>query len=208
MAYYDARAAEYDESIFFQSGAFATESPHAVSLRLVKRAVKSLPVVGSTLELACGTGVWTRDLLDLTRELHAVDASNRMITLNRLACRGSVTYECADIFEWEPTRRFDRVATAFFMSHVPDELLVPFAEKIRRANADGGDVLVVDEARAEDGAQPQTETVRQLADGSRFPIVKIYRDVEEICEIFAGVRYRATVKFSAGRFFAISLAKG
>lgn len=209
IAYYDARAAEYDESLGFRSGDFAPEGPDAASMRLVQRVLRRLPVADSTLELACGTGIWTRDLLKATIELHAVDASNRMITLNRAACRGRVTYECADIFEWEPTRSFERIAAAFFLSHVPDELVDRLVETIRRANTDGGEVILIDEARAADDEADDTDvsTVRRLADGSEFTIVKTYRDVEEICDLFARARYRATIKFSAGRFFLLCLTK-
>lgn len=51
------------------------------------------------LELACGTGNWTGELLRIGRRITAIDASLKMLEINRRKITdASVTYQCADIF--------------------------------------------------------------------------------------------------------------
>jgi ubiquinone/menaquinone biosynthesis C-methylase UbiE len=45
-------------------------------------ALRALPPVQDTLELACGTGIWTQQLLSITQTVTAIDASPEMIALS------------------------------------------------------------------------------------------------------------------------------
>ena len=57
------------------------------------------------LELACGTGIWTRPLLTVARHILAVDASPEMLALNRAKVADArVRYQLADLFTWEAER--------------------------------------------------------------------------------------------------------
>jgi SAM-dependent methyltransferase len=78
---------------------------------------------GSVLELACGPGVWTSQLLRHASDVTAVDASPEMLAIaaSRVAAGAPVRFVEADLFAWEPDRRYDVVFMGFWLSHVPAE---------------------------------------------------------------------------------------
>jgi trans-aconitate methyltransferase len=207
IAYYDARAEEYESSLNYHSGHFVDPSADSQALGWLQKIVRTLQFVRSTLELGCGTGIWTRELLRRSRQLYAIDSSSQMLTLNRRACSDTVIYERANVFEWEAPQRFDRIAAAFLFSHVPDDLLTPFLEKVRRWNSNRGQVLLIDEAASAEHGSTTEETTRELADGTRFEIVKICRSVEKVRELFERANYRPSLEVLAGRFLAIVLTR-
>jgi trans-aconitate methyltransferase len=206
IAYYDARAAEYESSVFYRSGRFGDPNVDSKTLGWLQTIVRTMPFVTSTLELGCGTGIWTRELQRTTRRLHAVDSSSRMLALNRRVCGDSVSYDCVDIFEWEPSQRFDRVVAAFLLSHVPDDRLTDFVERVHRWTSTDGEVLLIDEAVPADDESPGGETVRELADGTRYSIVKISRTLEQIRKLFEGAHFRPTLEVQAGSLLGIVLS--
>lgn len=207
IAYYDARAEEYDSSINYLTGQFVEPNADSQAFGWLQRIVRTVPVVTSTLELGCGTGIWTRELARRSRLLHAVDSSEQMLALNRHVSSDTATHECANIFEWETSQRFDRIAAAFLLSHVPDDHMASFVEKLHQWNSDHGEVLLIDEAVPAEGESSGQETIRELADGTRYPIVKIYRSPEQICEWFKCADYGPTLKVEAGRMLAIVLTR-
>ena len=206
IAYYDARAAEYERSLGFSQGRFDDRNEDAKAFCHLQEFVRALPPVESTLEFACGTGIWTRELLKVSDIVHAVDSSATMIELNRLACDVRVTYECADIFEWTPSRRFDRVAGAFWLSHVPEALLATFVHKIDAALRPSGQVLIIDEAVRAEREYARGCAARELADGSRYEIVKVCRSRAEISEAFAAAGYGTDEYLQSGRLIALLMS--
>jgi SAM-dependent methyltransferase len=74
IAYYSARAIEYDRTAPFTDH----DGDPELSAALERFAPR-----GRVLELACGTGQWTKELAEYAMELTAVDASEEMLTLNR-----------------------------------------------------------------------------------------------------------------------------
>ena len=136
---------------------------------------------GDVLELACGSGSHTQDLVRHATTLTCVDASPRMIERNRIEVGDQkITYVVADLFEWTPPRTYDAVFFAFWLSHVPDDRFDAFWEMVRRALRPGGRVGFIDEddrggrnepTRDVDGVSVATRT---LADGRAFDIVKVF----------------------------------
>src|SRR5579883_734395 len=103
--YYRARAQEYDESIFatgryandLQVLDIARETLDTYALRLVQ----SLEPCEQILELACGTGIWTRALLTIGRYITALDASPEMLEINRSKLNDPrIYYQQVDLFAW------------------------------------------------------------------------------------------------------------
>jgi SAM-dependent methyltransferase len=84
IAYYRARAIEYDRTAPFTDHHGYPELSAALE-RFAPR--------GRVLELACGTGQWTKELAEYATELTAVDASEEMLALNRAhVARTNVVY--------------------------------------------------------------------------------------------------------------------
>jgi len=78
IAYYRARAGEYDEWLL-RTGRYDRGPEHRAvweaELVAVESALRDELSGGDVLELACGTGLWTRHLAPAHRRVVAVDAS-------------------------------------------------------------------------------------------------------------------------------------
>src|SRR5207244_11771731 len=78
--------------------------------------------VGRVLELACGTGLWTGRLAAHADHVTAVDAAPEALEIARMKVSAvNVDYVEADVFAWEPDRRYDVCFFSFWLSHVPGE---------------------------------------------------------------------------------------
>lgn len=168
IAYYRMRAPEYRHIV-----------PRSGPLARARQKLQELGRVPRILELAAGTGVWTQELADIGESVTAVDASPEMISINRRRVgHPRVRYQQADLFEWEPQHQYDLVFFAFWLSHVPPDLLDPFLLKVRRAVRHQGHLFMVDQCDdLPDDPLPEREGVvetRKLADGRAFTIVKVY----------------------------------
>ncbi len=130
VAYYAAQAAGYD---------IASYGNLAATDRRIAQLVGGLQPGGDVLEIACGTGIWTRHLAACARSVTALDAAPEMIALARRRVAGeTVTVLAADVLEWTAPRRFDTVFFAFWLSHVPSSAFGRFWSIVRSALADGG----------------------------------------------------------------------
>jgi SAM-dependent methyltransferase len=173
--YYAERAPEYDDW-WYRRGGFELE-PAALArwqadAAEAETALEALTPLGRVLELAAGTGIWTRKLVEPAERVVAVDANAETLALNTAAAE----LVRADVFEWRPAERFDLVFFSFWLSHVPEERFDEFWALVRGALVPGGRVFLVDSS-AEDTTHTGTdqdgwEESRSLADGRTFRIVK------------------------------------
>jgi demethylmenaquinone methyltransferase/2-methoxy-6-polyprenyl-1,4-benzoquinol methylase len=173
--YYAARAPEYDDW-WYRRGRYELE-PDALArwwadVAEADAALESFAPRGSVLELAAGTGIWTRKLVRLAGRVVAVDANAETLALNT----PDAERVQSDVFAWSAEERFDVVFFSFWLSHVPEERFGDFWATVRGALAPGGRVFLVDSG-AGDSAHTGTdqageEETRSLADGRSFRIVK------------------------------------
>jgi SAM-dependent methyltransferase len=191
VGYYRARAAEYDDWWFrrgrYDNGPEWNQSWFA-EVAEVESGLERFDASGDVLELACGTGLWTRYLARTAARLTAVDTSPEVIELNRARVGdASVEYVRADIFGLQLPGRYDACCFGFWLSHVPDERFAGFWDGVARALRPGGRVFFVDSGPdRSDRAHTYTrdrahETeLRQLSDGREFRIVKRYHEPPEL----------------------------
>src|SRR5262249_44591649 len=101
----------------------------------------------TALELACGTGLFTRQLASKVARLTAVDASPEVLAINRARVSAKhVEYIEADLFAWRPGRRYDVVFFSFWLSHVPEERFASFWDTVASALEPGGAAYLIDSA--------------------------------------------------------------
>jgi SAM-dependent methyltransferase len=215
IAYYRARAPEYDEW-FLRQGHY-DHGPELAAIweretHEAATALSSLPLDGAdVLELAPGTGVWTARYVDRVATGTAVDAAPEMIerARARLGARGDkVEFVLADLFRWQPSRRYDAVVFAFFMSHVPAARLDGFLGMVASAIGPGGHVFFVDSlpaptaGRADRPPSPRDGEVqhRELHDGRPFDVVKNYWPAAELRERFRRAGLDVDVRDTATYF--------
>jgi SAM-dependent methyltransferase len=187
--YYAARAGEYDDW-WYRRGRYALSPELQASwdadVAEVERALAEV-AHGNVLELAAGTGIWTRHLVRLADRVVAVDANPEPLSLNT----PDAEHVVADIFEWEPAEQFDFCFFGFWISHVPDERLGEFWSLVRKALGPGGRVFLVDSGAGDPAHTSLSDKgveTRRLADGREYRIVKRYRAPED----FAGLDVRNT----------------
>lgn len=201
IAYYRARAGEYDR-VYDERD----------DLRALTAIVDDLPITGDVLELACGTGQWTSRLAARARSVTAVDASPEALDIAReRVAPATVEFECADLFAWRPSRRYDTVFFAFWLSHVPPDRLPGFWRTVADALAPGGSAVFVDngpgEAVAEDvlAGQAVPSVRRRLDDGSEYRVVKVFHDPERLVRALGSWGWSASVR-PAGTAFITGTA--
>ncbi|MDQ6917682.1 MAG: class I SAM-dependent methyltransferase, partial [Pseudomonadota bacterium] len=141
------------------------------------------------LELACGTGLFTRHLAPNVDHLTAVDASPEVLAINRgRVAAGNVEYVEADLFSWTPSRRYDAVFFSFWLSHVPQDRFEPFWKMVSAALRPSGAAYLIDSAydrtsTARDHVLPEQDAgivARKLNDGREYRIVKLFYEPEAL----------------------------
>src|SRR5437763_6407889 len=134
-AFYKAVAAEYeDHALPFPRGTELSE------------ALDAFRPTGNVLELACGPGTWTTQLLRHATDVTAVDASAEMLGIASVRLgQQRVRFVLADLFSWRPDRRYDVVFFGFWLSHVPPERFASFWSLVADCLQPGGRVFFVDD---------------------------------------------------------------
>jgi SAM-dependent methyltransferase len=173
IAYYRARAAEYDATSTPEGDPFAAAADR------IRVALRASELRGRILELAAGTGQWTGLLASEADELTATDASVEMLALNAAKVKDpSIRYRVADVFALDPTHDHDVVFFGLWLSHVPVTRFEAFWRLVAGLLAPGGRAVFVDEAAhglwGEDWLDEKGGVVRRtLLDGSVHRAVKV-----------------------------------
>jgi demethylmenaquinone methyltransferase/2-methoxy-6-polyprenyl-1,4-benzoquinol methylase len=168
--YYRRRAPEYDETSYGHIADLGAE---------VDGILDQLAPRGRTLEIACGTGVWTEHLATRVTSLLALDAAPEALALARRRARAD--FVIADAFALPVRARFDTVFFSAWMSHVPTDRFDEFWAQLYIADR----VLFVDEY---DVRRPSERFVdnqndvaeRCLVDGTTHRLVKVFWSPAEL----------------------------
>jgi demethylmenaquinone methyltransferase/2-methoxy-6-polyprenyl-1,4-benzoquinol methylase len=207
-AYYRGRASTYDEW-WLRTGAYASSDDErrawADEIAVVEAALDTFGATGDVLELAGGTGWWTRHLARTATQLTIVDASSETLALNRERVqRDDVDYVLADIFDWQPARAYDVVFFSFWLSHVPRTRFSAFWQLVRSCLApESGGVFFVDNRPQRppgaEGGDPHVAEylpdlhLRRLPDGSELRVVKVMDTIDELQERITAEGWRASI---------------
>jgi demethylmenaquinone methyltransferase/2-methoxy-6-polyprenyl-1,4-benzoquinol methylase len=202
IAYYRARAPEYTKTAFPEVPEW--DLAHARD-QMVARLDAFLPG-GDLLELACGPGSWTPELLARADTVTAVDASPEMLALaRRQVPAGAVRFIEANLFGWQPDRRYDTVFFGFWLSHVPLERFEDFWAMVDRALKPEGRVAFVDDAfRTPDElieGEDSSTVQRRLTDGTAFRAVKVPHTAESLQRRIEDLGWDVKVRRLEGPFF-------
>jgi SAM-dependent methyltransferase len=218
-AFYRARAPEYDEwwqrrGRYDRGGGELREWHRQVAR--VDAALASFDASGEVLELAGGTGWWTKRLARTAERLTVVDASPETLVINRERVgRVDVEYVVADIFDWRPERAFDVVFFSFWLSHVPRTRFADFWALVRSCLAPGGRVFLCDNRRDRTPGPTANDPyvveyapdlhLRRLSDGSEYRVVKVMYEPDELEKLVEAEGWHA--EFDATRWFVFGSAR-
>lgn len=208
LSYYRFGAREYDEA---NHQLLAAGGDDGDTRRLVYRRAaeifKDLTTDRDVLEVAGGTGMYTQLLAACAGRLTVVDASPESLAINRMANADAsidIEYVVSDVFTWRPPRRFEVVVFAFWLSHVPIARFDDFWRLVDDFLEPGGTVVLLDAEARPGWPRPAAQvesffseeregsemSLRSLADGSKFRIVRILWDRRELTDRLALAGWR------------------
>ena len=195
LAYYRAAACEYED--------YALDVPGEGELLA---AIKAFRPAGHVLELACGPGVWTKQLVESATTVTAVDAAPEMLARAKGRVRsGTVRFVEADIFQWRPDRRYDAVFFGFWLSHVPEERLQAFWAFVADCLGPDGRAFFFDDNYRTSGELiegPDSPVVeRLLNDGTSFRVLKVPYQPAELEQRLRALNWDITVTATSGPFY-------
>jgi ubiquinone/menaquinone biosynthesis C-methylase UbiE len=199
--YYAARAPEYDR-------VYAKPERQA-DLRAIERWLPQVFAGTSLLEVACGTGYWTRFLAPVASRVVAFDASPEVLAIARSRVEAAhVSFIAGDAYAPPGgDGPFDAAFAGFWLSHVPAERLGGFFAGLHRVLAPGARVVLLDN-RFVDGsstpisrrdAQGNTYQSRTLADGSVHEVLKNFPSELALRAMVSGLAAR--VEYREWRHF-------
>lgn len=195
VSYYRALGGDYlNQSLDLPGGDELTE------------ALEAFRPTGSVLELACGPGVWTRQLLRHATDVTAVDASPEMLAIAAAKVSGErVRFVQADLFTWTPDCRYDVVFFGFWLSHVPFEHFESFWSMVTDCLKEDGRVFFADDAyrTADELVEgPSSSTIcRRLDDGTPYRIVKVPHQPPDLEQRLRRLGWNIKVTSTAGPFY-------
>jgi ubiquinone/menaquinone biosynthesis C-methylase UbiE len=174
QSYYAARASEYDR---------VYQKPERQSdLRQIEQWLPSLLSGAKVLEVACGTGYWTRFIAQVASTVVAIDSAQETIQIAQQRVNSTnVLFQVGDAYSLAgTTRSFDAAFAGFWFSHVPLERQREFLAGLNAALAPGARVVLLDNlfvqgsssAIAEQDGIGNTYQYRKLDDGSTHRVLK------------------------------------
>ena len=187
--YYGRRAAEYDQ-IYLRP-------ERQPALRALQRRVTAALNGTRILEVACGTGYWTRLLAPAARAVLATDINQEMLRIARTRCQPypEVEFQLMDGYNLEATLgSFDGAFLGFWWSHIPKRDISRFLASLHARLEDRARVVILDNLYVAGNSTPVSRTdvdgntfqERKLADGSSYEVLKNFPDAGEISAAVSG----------------------
>ncbi len=215
--YYEARAPEYDDW-YLRRGRYARGAVHDrawnAELDAAGLWLDGLPWNGEIVELAAGTGWWS-PLLASRGELSLYDTSATALdrARDRLVAHDLRAHLHVRDAWAEPDRPVDGLFMGFWLSHVQRARLTEFLGLTRRWLKPGGRIAFIDSlpdpasSAADHPAPADDRSVRRLADGREFTIVKVFYTPDELTAALRAAGFEAVEITTTGRFFVLGTAR-
>jgi ubiquinone/menaquinone biosynthesis C-methylase UbiE len=188
VEYYGARAPEY-ELIY-------AKPERQADLAQLHEIVPGYFASRHLLEVACGTGYWTRRIAERAASIVATDLSPEVLALarQRQPAGSEVTFVRADAFALERVAGdFDAALAGFWLSHVSRPDIPRFLGGLHRRLVPGSVVMLIDNTYVAESSSPvsRTDTAgnnyqrRQLLDGREYEVLKNFFTPNDLRSLIA-----------------------
>jgi len=174
QSYYAARASEYDRVYL--------KPERQSDLRQIEQWLPSVLAGAEVLEVACGTGYWTRFIAPVAAAVVALDSSPETLRIAQARVVATNTrFQVGDAYALTSFgRTFGAAFAGFWFSHIPLERQREFLLGLNSVLAAGARVVLLDNlfvagtstAIAERDANGNTYQNRSLSDGSTHRVLK------------------------------------
>lgn len=189
QSYYAARAGEYDKVYL--------KPERQADLRAIEAWLPRLFRDATVLEVACGTGYWTRFIAPVAARVVAIDASHETLAIARdRVTAGKASFLVGDAYALSPALGiFDAAFAGFWFSHVPKARRHEFLRGLGALLGPGSRVVLLDNLYVEGSSSPIAETdadgntyqTRSLEDGSTHRVRKNFPSQAELQASLAGL---------------------
>lgn len=188
VEYYARRAGEYEEIYGWRGPDRHREQ------EMLAMAIRDSLRGRDVLEVACGTGWWTRIMSESARSIRATDLREEVMEIAKAKEHGcSVTFKQEDAYNLSFRDDSFNGGLAFsWFFHIPLGFIDAFLEEFHRVRGEGSRVLIADNVYVQEiggeiekrEGDPNTYKISTLKDGGVFTIVKNYFSVEDLVKIF------------------------
>ena len=169
------------------------------------------------LEIACGTGVWTRLIVDVAASVLATDASPRILArAKKLVCHGKeipvgrMRFLLLDAYDLgSAPGEFDAALAINWFQHVPCTRHAEFLDVLHKKLRRGATVFIGTSHRSEKwradlfrpSGEPDYYSTRARPDGSQYKVIDNLFSKEELGRIFAPVAKRLHFRSAQAYFW-------
>lgn len=189
LEYYRRRAGEYEK-------VYAKPERQA-DLGMLRTIVQAYFAQRQVLEVACGTGYWTRPVSSYAASIVAIDLAAETLEVARgqNEPESRIDYRIGDAFDLAAiSGTFDAGLVAFWWSHVTIAALPGFLTGLHRRLGGGAKVLVMDNRYVEGSNHPITRTDaegntyqrRTLESGPTYEVLKNFPSATQVSRAVVG----------------------
>ena len=196
--YYAARAYEYNKTYL--------RPERQKDIKKLHKLLKNLLSGHKVLEIACGTGYWTKTIASVSEFITAVDINEEVLQIakNRGIPSDKVNFIQDDVFSLNKIQNnFSAGFAGFWWSHILKSKLKRFLALFHSKLQPDALLIFLDNRRVEGSSTPisrididgNTYQVRKLEDGREYEILKNFPTKKEILEILGNKVKNLKIKF-------------
>lgn len=160
-SYYNDRAKEYDK-------VYAIPAEQE-DLQTASALFQNIFAGKTVLEIACGTGYWTKQISKTAASIYATDINRSVIDIAKTRqVNSNITFEVSDMFTLRTDQKFDGLFGGFIWSHILLQDIDPFLDKISDLLNDKGIVVFIDSNQLEGTYHDKSRITKIDDEGNSF----------------------------------------
>lgn len=151
-------------------------------------------------EIACGTGYWTERIAATAHSVSATDINESVIKVAKSKNILNVSFDVADLFNLDPSAKYECLFAGFIWSHIKLEELDHFIDTVNRLVETNGTIVFMDNNFVEGSSTAITETddkgntyqTRKLEDGTTHKVLKNFPEEKFFGELLKDKGFEIT----------------